>query len=470
MTFDPADLGIAILCDDATSVRDLLAPATEADRRAAAKALAGLLKGPGWPKTMDDLSPEQRANFVSWRETSERPAFVAAAVGMAGGIGVAFKALDDYLGSRDTEVYDAVTAVLADRNPPWLSDLIDRRLTQASRGLPAWPLARRLVRLGAISRPGVAEYTAQLPHWVCRGAGREQPVVDALRALRADPGLLEDEVWRIFTVPGTERGLRFYTFFPNSPDSWEPESVWSHALATLSDDGTLDRGRLLDACLEAFVRDFPANQLRWYLEFHDKLAPRPDEVAARADKYLALLAAPAPVAVALGQRACGALLDGGPGRLDVSAFLAAAPPAFGFPQKWVALDQLKLLGKLAARDASARPQALAVAAEAFTHPPRGRSAGSAQADRKARYPGRSGGPRGDYRPGRVPVRGPRTGRGRAGARGAARHRYRHGAQSCLSGFLSVAVQAGAGRSSHRPRRTYPAVHPAHRGRLGCRRG
>jgi hypothetical protein len=367
MTLDPAELGSAVRDGDAIRVRDLLAAATEADRRAAAKALAGLFKGPELPKEMDFFSPERRA-YSSWREISNRPAFVAAAVGVAGGIGVAFKALNDfpfpYFSDSSTEVYDAVTAVLVDRNPPWLGDLVERRLVRAPGGVPAWPLARRLVRRGAINRPDIAEYTTLMPHWVGDDTGQQRSL---LGALCADPGLLEDEVWRIFTVPGTEPALRS-AFFPDRPDSPERESAWSCALATLADVGELDRGRLLDACLDAFVRDFPANQVRWYLEFHDKMAPRPDEMAARADKYLALLAAPSTVAVALGQRACGALLDGGPGRLDVSAFLAASPPAFGFPQKWVALNQLKLLGKLAARDESARPQALTVAAEAFTHP------------------------------------------------------------------------------------------------------
>jgi hypothetical protein len=363
MTLDPAELDAAVRDDDHILVRELLAAATEADRRAAAKALVGLFKGPGRPRPpIDDLSPEWGA-YLNWWNTTHRTAFVVAAVGVAGGVGVAFKALDGFHGSQDAEVYDAFAAVLADRNPPWLGDLVNRRLAQARGGVPAWPLARRLVRLGVIDRPGIPEYTTLLPQWLCDWPFGGPTVLDALRA---DPSLLDDEVWRIFTVPGTEPRLRRHT----SDLIWRggPASGWSYALAALSGEGKLDRDRLLDACLDAFVRDFPANQVSWYLEFHDTMAPRLDEMAARAAKYLALLAAPSTVAVGLGQRACGMLLNAGPARLDVPAFLSASPPAFGFPQKWVALNQLKLLGTLAARDESARPQALAVAAEAFTHP------------------------------------------------------------------------------------------------------
>jgi hypothetical protein len=391
MTLDPAELDTAIRDGDDGRVRELLRHATEPDRRAAAKALAHLFAGPGFPlpqpvvftsltegagfmfrqmaRSMagnpEEPNPAQRA-FDSWREISNRSAFVAAAVGVAGGIGVATKALDAYhnFWDRPAELYDVIAAVLADRNPPWLPDLVSRRLTQRfTPGVAAWPLARRLVRLGVVGRPDIPEYTTLMPAWVCDGMHDDRSV---LAALRADPGLLDEEVWRIFTVPGTEPQLRSLTSTRNWPRDTTQESAWTYALATLADEGTLDRGRLLDACLDAFVRDFPANQVGWYLEFHDRLSPQPDEMTARSAKYLALLAAPGKTAVTLGQRACGALLDAG--RLDVTAFLTASPPALVFPQKSVALSQLKLLGKLATRDKSARPQALAAAAEAFTHP------------------------------------------------------------------------------------------------------
>jgi hypothetical protein len=364
MALDPEELDAAVRDDDHIRVRDLLAGATEADRRAAAKALAGLFKGPrpqSWPGHGEGSTPEQRA-YVSWWKITRRTAFIAAAVGVAGGVGVAFKALDGFYGLGVDDAYDTVAAVLADRNPPWLGVLVDRRLAQDRRAFVDWQLARRLVRLGAIDPPGIPEYTTLMIDGLCYGTGQDGSV---LAALRADPSLLDDEVWRLFTVPGAGARLRWHThgIYPR-----EMAGRWSYALLTLSDEGKLDRDRLLDACLDAFVRDFPVNQVSWYLEFHDAMAPRLDEMAARVGRYLALLAAPSTVAVALGQRACGLLLDAGPGRLDVPAFLAASPPAFGFPQKWVALNQLKLLGTVAARDESARPQALAVAAEAFSHP------------------------------------------------------------------------------------------------------
>ena len=173
-----------------------------------------------------------------------------------------------------------------------------------------------------------------------------------LDGLLADPGLLDDEVWRLFEVPGAARELA------------KCKGTWEEALVTLSERGLLDRGRLLDACLDAFFRDFAPTQVGWYATFHDRMAPTLDEVAARAGKYLALLGTNSAHGVTLAQRACDRLLAAGGCRSPI--LLAASPPLLLFPQKGVAIRQLKLLGKIA-REPSLRPLALATAAGAFGH-------------------------------------------------------------------------------------------------------
>ncbi len=101
-----------------------------------------------------------------WRALTQNPVFVAAAAGLAGGVNIAIKALDDYHNSWEfpEDGYDLIAGVLADRNPDWLPDLITRRLTaEFGFGVSAWRLARRLVRLGVIARPELAEYTTAMP-------------------------------------------------------------------------------------------------------------------------------------------------------------------------------------------------------------------------------------------------------------------------------------------------------------------
>ena len=183
--------------------------------------------------------------------------------------------------------------------------------------------------------------------------------------LLAQPDLLEHEVWRLFTDPGVGKEMEGSSFVT----SWErlvTGDQWTAALAGLSAAGHLDRGRLLDACLDAFLRDFPPNHVGWYASFHAALAPSLAEKGARAGRYLALLSAAGKPGVSLGQRVSGELLDAG--LLDAAAFLAASGAALAHPQKSVATTQLKLIGALAAASPPARAAALAAAAQAFAHP------------------------------------------------------------------------------------------------------
>jgi Family of unknown function (DUF6493) len=351
MRADPELVRAAIERDDAAGVRDLLRHATEAERRACRQALGLLLDGP------DDGGPYPEG----WLGLARRLAFQAAAFGLAPGAVPAGR--HAYLLSRilSTAEFEVLAQVLDDRRPPWLASFVDQRLAGRNVGPGAWVIARRLVTLGAIERPVIPEYTTGMVMALRRYAwdgegGRTFTHLNPADGLLADPGLLEDEVWRLFTTPGVTRGLAPGT--PRHPG-------WEDALASLSEQGRLDRGRLLDACLDAFSQGFAPDELGWYVAFHDRMSPALDEMAARADRYIRLLTIGAKAAIMLGQKACARLLA--IGRLRAEDFLAASGPALLFPQKSVAAGQLKLIGKLAAAQPPVRDRALAAAAEAFGH-------------------------------------------------------------------------------------------------------
>jgi len=351
VSLDPELIRQAIERDDAAGVRELLRHATEPDRRACARALRPLLEGPA------DGGPYPEG----WLGLARRLAFQAAAFGLAPGAVPAGR--HAYLLSRilSSAEFEVLAQVLDDRRPPWLASFADQRLAGRNVGPDAWVIARRLVTLGAIERPVIPEYTTRMVVALRRYAwdeegGRTFTHLKPADGLLADPGLLEDEVWRLFTTPGVTRGLR-----PGSPRY----PGWEDALAALAEQGRLDRGRLLDACLDAFSQGFAPEDLGWYVTFHDRMSPSLDEMATRADRYTRLLAVDAKAAIALGQKVCGRLLAAG--RLPAEDFLAASGPALLFPQKSVAAAQLKLIGKLAAAQPAVTDRALAAAAEAFGH-------------------------------------------------------------------------------------------------------
>jgi Family of unknown function (DUF6493) len=382
MTLDPRLLEEAIRRNDAAGIRDLLRDASEADRRAAAKTLKSLLTEPKfelpqpvfaasreeyellrirayWEASRDKRKKREREK---WYAMARTVALRAARVGLAGGVAAAVKVVGEERWPRAH--LDVIAQVLADRQPPWLADFADRLLTGENLdGLHPtndWPLARRLVRLGAIGRPQVPEYATRFPAAVAYGkwtqARGHQWVVTPYDALAADPGLLDDEVWRLFTVPDAAWRL--------DQDRTAGEG-WADALARLAQEGSLDRGRLIDETLAAFTRDFPPHRVGWYVTLHDRLDPSAAEMAARAGAYLGLLAVTSKFGVRLGQRAAGMLLDAGV--LDAERLLEASAPALLFPQKSIALTQLKLITKAIAQQPAARAHAMATAAQAFSH-------------------------------------------------------------------------------------------------------
>jgi Family of unknown function (DUF6493) len=375
MSVEPQQLAAAVLAGDVRQVRGLLRDATEADRRDCAESLKSFLIGPEIqrrPTGRDyrGLSEEERT-LLTRRYTRLSAAAVAAKSGLADGLPTALMAargIRDWINPWQDD-FDEIAHVYDDRRPPWLAELVDQRLQDqytgnpllvgGQGGLEAWFMARRLVRLGAIARPAIALYTTRMPVALYREqviAGqpraRHVQVHHPLDGLLADPGLLDDEVWRLFEVPGAARELA------------QCNGTWEEALATLSERGLLDRGRLFDACLDAFFKDFAPSRVGWYATFHDRLAPALEEVAARTGKYLALLSTNSARGVALAQRACDRLLAAG--RLPFADLLAASPAVLLFPSKSVAIRQLKLLGKVA-EEPSLRARAVAAAAAAFGH-------------------------------------------------------------------------------------------------------
>jgi Family of unknown function (DUF6493) len=377
MSIDPQQLQTAVLAGDVRQVRGLLRDATEADRRACAESLKSFLIGPEihrrpTVRDYEGLTEEERI-LLERRYTRLSAAAVAVKSGLAGDLGTALTAAGGVHSwiSPWGEDFAEIANVYADRRPPWLAELADQRLAEqfvadplvvgGQGGLEAWFMARRLARLGAIARPEIPQYTTRMPvslyreRWVYDGPANARRVLllyHPLDGLLADPGLLDDEVWRLFEVPGAAQALA------------KCKGTWEEALVTLSERGLLDRGRLLDACLDAFFKDFAPSQVGWYATFHDRMAPTLDEMAARTGKYLALLATNTAHGVSLGQRACDRLLPAG--RLPVADLLAASPPLLLFPQKAVAIRQVRLLGKIA-REPSLRARALATAAGAFGH-------------------------------------------------------------------------------------------------------
>jgi len=72
-------------------------------------------------------------------------------------------------------------------------------------------------------------------------------------------------------------------------DRWSKNDTWQDAILTLSAEGRLDRGRLLDSAVEALNRGFNKVEARWFTGLFDRLEPTDEEIAERLDKLCPLL-------------------------------------------------------------------------------------------------------------------------------------------------------------------------------------
>jgi hypothetical protein len=202
---------------------------------------------------------------------------------------------------------------------------------------------RTLVREGLIEPPRNPGYILAMIH------GLSKPKDSVLDGLRADPGLMDHEVWRLFEVEGGgETSLAAH-------DKYTPEaSSWSRALETLCREGQISRARLLDESLASLSRDFAPFRAAWFAHFHELLSPTPEERKEREGAYVGLLGSPVPTTVSFAIRAlvqAGQLSDAHIERLSPALMSKAVSTVKG------AIKLLPKSGRGAALAAAALPHA-----------------------------------------------------------------------------------------------------------------
>ncbi|MDA8747681.1 DUF6493 family protein [Litoreibacter sp.] len=149
--------------------------------------------------------------------------------------------------------------------------------------------------------------------------------------------LLGGDVWRFFEVEGGgEDSLANHDKFLK-----RDQESWADRLKRYADEGKLDRQRLLDASLDALDRDFAQYRAGWYSRFHVLMKPDANEMAARADHYLRLLASSIPPTVSFAMKHVRQLNKSG--AMDPGQLVAALEPALQARAKGTVTAALKLM-------------------------------------------------------------------------------------------------------------------------------
>ena len=255
----------------------------------------------------------------------------------------------------DDKLQEPFLAILHERVPGWIDAWAEWLLEENHRH---WRFVRRMVREGLCQPSDSDAYVLGM----IEGVRLRRDGASILDGLLEDPELLEEPFWRLFEVEGGgEVSLANYEKFGGSGGSG-----WADAMRELAARGALDRGRLLDASLEALNRDFSQYRAGWFSRFHEFMEPTADERAARVDHYLDLLASPIPPTVAFAMKALAALHKAK--RLDGAAFVARAEPALYAKAKGTVKLALRLLAAFAKADAGLAADACLTATAALEHP------------------------------------------------------------------------------------------------------
>lgn len=211
--------------------------------------------------------------------------------------------------------------------PRWLDGLVARELRSASSSY--WS-RERFVRVRLLERLGLVDLEPDDTYVLAMVSALGPDKTDKLRA---DPDLIDRALWRVFEVEGGgEVSLTNVDRFGGDE--------WRKTFLELASDGTLDRTRVLTACLHALGRDFAAYRAGWYSATFLALEPTVDEAAGSQADLRRLLGAAVPATVAFALKQLVRVEKAG--LLDVEPTLEALSPAALVKAKGTALAALNL--------------------------------------------------------------------------------------------------------------------------------
>lgn len=254
--------------------------------------------------------------------------------------------------------------VIAARDPAWRDGWLRHQLQEEFPGY-SWALVRGLVRDGLCARPEAEGYVRLMiqglnPPSLPRPGTAYSPLT---RKLLDDPGLLEDEIWRLFTTdtPAFDDGwVRKHLQCPPDYESW------SDALLKLAESGHIDRQRLLDDTLTGLWRSLSNTVLSGYQNLHLRLDPNETELSNREKCYRELLGHRNGPVVGFALRQLGQIARSR--ALSVEPTLKAMPPLFTLSAKTHPLAALKLASRILEQEPSALNFAFPALLEALHHP------------------------------------------------------------------------------------------------------
>lgn len=258
MALDQAELEQLLQKKDSVDqVLDFFSGATEADRKPLAKFCLKWLR--------DQLKQQMDA----WMSGRGENGFVQSAK-YAAHATCGYSELGK-LGWRGTIDGERAYRLLNDRQPAWIGEWAENSCRMGAQ--VNWPIIRRLIREGKCPTPTHDNYIRLMIDYI----ERQPKMIDFLIE---DKALCENEIWRIFEVPG---------IIQNESKLGYMDAPWVNAFAKLVERKVLDRQRVLESCFSATRMGFNRAQVKVFFEIHDALKLTTEERFAARESYAGLL-------------------------------------------------------------------------------------------------------------------------------------------------------------------------------------
>ncbi len=350
----------AALAGDLGRVRDLLRDLDEIQRRA----LRPELKS---------VTTELRRTGRLWEHLRSYDALGLATLGCTAGAATTATHIAKWWKwgpTRDAPLVD----VLLDRDPAWLPELLDRLAGEALEN-DAWNGHWHVVedlrsRLGA-PRPRTPAYLRGLVADLTLDHRKTtDPVRRPLLAeICADEELVGMVPLMLELADAPGLAAEWISVFDPQSRRQEvvqraPDDTWPGVVRGLCEQGRLDRGAAIDACLRILLRTEAKGATPPHLTILTSLEATPQEVASRRS-YVQLAGDGTGPCAKHAQRALRAAWDAG--LIDAETLLDASRMVLARPEKGLVTSQLSWLDRMAKGAGDAPDDVLLVVADAFGH-------------------------------------------------------------------------------------------------------
>lgn len=256
--------------------------------------------------------------------------------------------------------------ILAARRPPWLAKWLEKEWGEES-PVPNWWVERGLIRCGALPPNDSPEYYARMAAVFPFISYHSHADAESFRELfdgtecasfrsikemlAADPEIFEHDIWRLFDVDSAAFRYRL--------------TEWGTALLEFSQEGKLDRRRLLQRSLEGMALPLSPTTLSGLGKFHEMLEPTLDERESLVELYLRLLSSSNSTVVGDALSALEKLQKAK--RLNADSYLQVMPSVFLVDKKSQPITAIKLAVKLMKQSPACNPQAVTAIIPAIRH-------------------------------------------------------------------------------------------------------